>query len=197
METWFASHTATKPEITERKECSSPGGGVGGGGGGAGRVLAEVACGRGCDEGPRKRLKASSGTEGSSRGPCCAQLHRWERPVLEQRQQELGDNRSHTMEREFTVDWMEENSTTKTTASTGSAPMVNSEPNTPCGLSFQTDARFSYVVETSSCNEGVHSGAIHVGRHLLEACETNRTNSWEGVTGGFEWDHELQQVQLS
>ena len=34
------------------------------------------------------------------------------------------------MEREFTVDCMEENSTTKTTASTGSAPMVISEPNT-------------------------------------------------------------------
>ena len=39
MEVWFASQTATKLEITERRERTSPEGGMGGGGGGTGKVL--------------------------------------------------------------------------------------------------------------------------------------------------------------
>ena len=39
MEVWFPSQTATKLEITERREETSPEGGMGGGGGGTGKVL--------------------------------------------------------------------------------------------------------------------------------------------------------------
>ena len=100
-----------EPEITERKECSSPGGGMGGGGG-AGLVLAEVTCGCGCDEGPRTRVKASSGTEGSSRGSCCAGRADGNNSTDGNVQSSNNGNKSWvtteaTMEREFTVDWIE------------------------------------------------------------------------------------------
>ena len=138
-----------------------------------------VACGRGCDEGPRKRLKASSGTEGSSRGPCCAGRADGNNSTDGNVQSSNNGNKR----------WVTTENVSSRLTGWKRTPQRRRLPpretrqwsiRTPCSLSFQTDARFSNVVETSACNKGVHCSAIYIGRHLQEACETNRANSWEG-----------------
>ena len=147
---------------TKRKECSSLGG-------------AGVARGRGWDERRRKRFEAFLGTKRSSKRPCV-------QDVLTATTPQMGTS-----------------SPRKTAIRAGdSSRLIEGNSNEDDCLSEPTPhavcpfkPTFASPM-TSGCNEGVHCGAEHVGRHFQEVCEMNRTTGPRTSTGavvvtkGFE-----------
>ena len=142
------------------------------------------------DEHPR----ASSWTDGSSKGPCEV-VGRTEGKSTEGKSSAEAKVQSanrgsknwvtteaNTMECELAVDWVIQHSTTQTGGPTGCTPVVDTKPNTPSRLAFQTDACFTYVIEASCCDHSIHGGIVLIARHLQEPSKTNWSGSREGRT---------------
>ena len=113
-----------------------------------------------CQMHDTKRVKASSGTEGSSRGPCCAGRADGNNSTDGNVQSSNNGNKSWVTTE--ATPWNVSSRLTgwKNTPQRRRLPPREARQRsiwsqTLHALSFQT-ARFSNMVQTSSCNEGVH-----------------------------------------
>ena len=158
MDTWFASQTAINPvskvwtvSVGWWRGCGRGGSGVERGmGTEAGLVLR--------DEHPR----ASSGTDVHTKRwvEQKAKVQQKRKSNLQTEAARTGSPQKPTMECELAIDWVIQHSTTQTGGPTGCTPVVDTKPNTPSRLAFQTDACFTHVIEASCCDHSIHGGTV-------------------------------------